>query len=78
MMPDAKTHPFQKVEDLKIPENILEKPSMKVVLDALGILRRQYGDEVAIIGKVMGPWTISYHMAGTENFLLWSAIEPTR
>jgi len=78
MMPDAKTHPFQKVEDLKIPENILEKPSLKVVLEALSILRRQYGDDVAIIGKVMGPWTISYHMAGTENFLLWSAIEPDK
>jgi [methyl-Co(III) methanol-specific corrinoid protein]:coenzyme M methyltransferase len=78
MMPDAKTHPFQRVEDLKIPENILEKPSMRVVLDALSILRRGYGDEVAIIGKVMGPWTISYHMAGTENFLLWSAAEPDK
>jgi [methyl-Co(III) methanol-specific corrinoid protein]:coenzyme M methyltransferase len=78
MMPDAKTHPFQRVEDLKIPENLLEKPSMKVVLEALNILRRQYGDEVAILGKVMGPWTISYHMAGTENFLLWSAIEPDK
>jgi len=78
MMPDAKTHPFQRVEDLKIPENILEKPSLKIILEALSILRRQYGDEVAIVGKVMGPWTISYHMAGTENFLLWSAIEPDK
>jgi MtaA/CmuA family methyltransferase len=78
MMPDAKTHPFQRAEDLRTPENILEKPSMRVVLEALGILRRQYSDEVAIIGKVMGPWTLSYHMAGTENFLLWSAVEPDR
>ncbi len=78
MMPDAKTHPFQKIEDLKIPENLLEKPSMRVVLDALSLLRRQYGDEVAIIGKVMGPWTLSYHMAGTENFLLWTATEPDK
>jgi MtaA/CmuA family methyltransferase len=78
MMPDAKTHPFQRVEDLKIPENILGKPSLTVVLEALALLRRRYGDEVALIGKVMGPWTISYHMAGTENFLLWSAVEPDR
>jgi MtaA/CmuA family methyltransferase len=78
MMPDAKTHPFQRVEDLKIPENILEKPSLKIVLEALRTLRGRYGDEVAIIGKVMGPWTISYHMAGTENFLLWSIIEPDK
>ena len=45
MMPDAKTHPFQRVEDLKIPENLLEKPSLRVVLEALSSLRRQYGDD---------------------------------
>jgi len=78
MMPDAKTHPFQRVEDIVIPESILEKPSMKVVLEALSRLRSRYGDRVAIIGKVMGPWTISYHMAGTQNFLLWSLTDPDK
>ena len=63
MMPDARTHPIQRIEDLVIPENLLEKPSLKVVLEALSLLRRQYGDEAAIVGKVMGPWTISYHLA---------------
>jgi MtaA/CmuA family methyltransferase len=78
MMPDARTHPVQRIEDLVIPENLLEKPSLKVVLEALSLLRRQYGDEVAIIGKVMGPWTISYHLAGTQNFLLWVMTEPDK
>jgi len=78
MMPDAKTHPFQRVEDIVIPENILEKPSMKVVLEALSILRRRYGGQVALVGKVMGPWTISYHVAGTQNFLLWNLTEPDK
>ena len=41
-----------------------------MVLDALSILRKQVGGKVAIVGKVMGPWTLSYHMAGTQNFLL--------
>jgi len=78
MMPDAKTHPIQRLEDLVIPENILEKPSLKVVLEALTLLRWQYGANVAIIGKVMGPWTISYHLAGTQNFLLWAITEPNK
>ncbi len=78
MMPDAKTHPVQRSEDLVVPENILEKPSLRVVLEALGILRRHYGSEVGIIGKVMGPWTISYHLAGTQNFLLWVMTEPDK
>ena len=69
-MPDSKTSPYADFSDIQIPENILEKPSMRVVLDALSILRHNVGDKVAIIGKVMGPWTLSYHMAGTQNFLL--------
>jgi [methyl-Co(III) methanol-specific corrinoid protein]:coenzyme M methyltransferase len=69
-MPDSKTSPYADFSDIQIPENILEKPPMRVVLDALSILRHNVGDKVAIIGKVMGPWTLSYHMAGTQNFLL--------
>ncbi len=78
MMPDAKTHPAKEVKDIVIPENILEKPSMKVVLNALEILRKNYGDHVAIIGKVMGPWTLSYHMAGVQEFLLWTLTDPEK
>jgi MtaA/CmuA family methyltransferase len=78
MMPDSKTHPWQKVEDIAIPDHLLQKPSLKVVLDALSLLRRQYGGKAAIVGKVMGPWTISYHMAGTQNFLIWSITDPDK
>ena len=69
-MPDGKTFPYADFSDIQVPKNILEKPSMRVVLDAISILRGNVGDEVAIVGKVMGPWTLSYHMAGTQNFLL--------
>jgi [methyl-Co(III) methanol-specific corrinoid protein]:coenzyme M methyltransferase len=72
MMPDAKTHPAKEVGQSQIPENLLEKPSIQVVLRALELLRRNYGDHVALIGKVMGPWTISYHLAGVQEFLLWT------
>jgi MtaA/CmuA family methyltransferase len=69
-MPDNKSFPYQDFSDVAVPDNILDKPSLKVVLDALSILRRHLGGKAAIIGKVMGPWTLSYHMAGTQNFLL--------
>ena len=70
LMPDCKSFPHEDFSDIEIPENFLEKPSMKVVLDALSILRREVGGRVAVIGKAMGPWTLSFHMAGTQNFLL--------
>lgn len=69
MMPDTKSAPYEDFRPIEVPENLLEKPSMRVVLDALSILRRHVGGKVAIWGKVMGPWTLSYHMAGLENFL---------
>ena len=69
MMPDVKTAPYEDFSDIHIPENLLEKPSIKVVLDALSNLRRHVGGQVAIVGKVMGPWTLSYHMTGVENLL---------
>jgi len=78
MMPDAKTHPAKDLDQPNIPENILEKPSIQVVLKALELLRRNYGDHVALIGKVMGPWTISYHLCGVQDFLLWTLIEPDK
>ncbi len=69
-MPDVREFPNADFSDLIMPSDFLEKPSCRVVLDALSILRRHVGGRVAIIGKVMGPWTMSYHMVGTQNFLL--------
>jgi [methyl-Co(III) methanol-specific corrinoid protein]:coenzyme M methyltransferase len=69
-MPTAKDFPYADFRDIEVPDNLLEKPSIKVVLQAIEYLRRHVGGRAQIIGKVMGPWTLSYHMAGTENFLL--------
>jgi [methyl-Co(III) methanol-specific corrinoid protein]:coenzyme M methyltransferase len=74
-MPDAKDAPYEDFSDVRIPENFLEKDSVRVVLDALSILRRHVGGRAAIFGKVMGPWTLSYHMAGTQNLLLQVGME---
>lgn len=70
MMPDTKSFLYEDFSDIHIPDDFLERPSMRVLLDALSILRRHVGGSAAIIGKAMGPWTLSYHMAGTQNFLL--------
>ena len=69
-MPDVKDFPNADFSDVVVPADLLEKPACRVVLDALSILRRHVGGKAAVVGKVMGPWTMSYHMAGTQNFLL--------
>ncbi|MBW2102017.1 MAG: MtaA/CmuA family methyltransferase [Deltaproteobacteria bacterium] len=74
-MPDTKNFPHEDFSDVVIPDDFLERPSMKVVMEALSILRGKVGGKVAVIGKCMGPWTLSYHMAGTQNFLLQVGME---
>jgi methylthiol:coenzyme M methyltransferase len=64
------------VDDIAIPNDFLTHPDMVCVLDAIRILRNEFGDEVAIVGKTMGPWTLGYHVFGVEKFLLMSLDDP--
>ena len=45
-------------------------PTRNACIEAIKILRNEFGDEVAIIGKTMGPWSLGYHCFGVEPFLL--------
>ena len=77
-MPAATTHPVAEPAQLRVPEDFLERPPIRAVLDAIRILRREYGNRVAIVGKVMGPWTLSYHVHGLEDFLIETLLEPAK
>jgi [methyl-Co(III) methanol-specific corrinoid protein]:coenzyme M methyltransferase len=67
---------WEDVDDIKIPSDFLTHQDTKCVLEAIKILKREYGDEVAIIGKTMGPWSLGYHCFGVEPFLLMSLDDP--
>ena len=67
---------FQKPEDIRIPPDLLKHPDTQCVIEAIKILRREFGDEVAIVGKTMGPWSLGYHCFGVEPFLLLSLDDP--
>ena len=63
-------------DDVHIPKDFLEHPDNRTITGAIEILREELGDDVAIIGKTMGPWTLSYHVFGVENFLLMTVDDP--
>jgi len=77
-MPVERTHPFAEPEDVKVPEDFLDRPSIRVVLEAITLLRRHFGPKVAVVGKCMGPWTLSYHLHGVQSFLMDTILEPDR
>jgi MtaA/CmuA family methyltransferase len=75
-LPVNLSSPWQTPEDVVVPDDFLDRPPMKAVIDAIRILKKQYGDRVAIIGKAMGPWTIAYHLRGVQDFLLDIIVDP--
>jgi [methyl-Co(III) methanol-specific corrinoid protein]:coenzyme M methyltransferase len=76
--PDTGQYLYAEPEQIKIPRDFLDRPATRTVLDALRILKRRYGNEVALVGKVFGPWTLAYHLFGTENFLILVMDDPDK
>jgi [methyl-Co(III) methanol-specific corrinoid protein]:coenzyme M methyltransferase len=69
---------FAEPEQIVIPEDFLDRVPTRTVIEALRILRARYGDEVALVGKVFGPWTLAYHLFGVENFLILVLDDPDK
>jgi MtaA/CmuA family methyltransferase len=77
-MPNQKSTVFDDPEQFRLPDDLLDRKPLKTVIDAIKLLRKKYGNDVAIIGKVMGPWTLSYHLYGVENLLIDTIEDPEK
>jgi [methyl-Co(III) methanol-specific corrinoid protein]:coenzyme M methyltransferase len=75
-MPGCREPLFKMGDEIRIPADLLKRPGCKVPLEALALLRRRYGDEVAVVGKAFGPWTLGYHVFGVEEFLINTLLDP--
>lgn len=74
--PQVVEYAFHSVEDIKVPGDFLDKKEMKALLYAIKQLKKKYVHRAAIIGKVMGPWTLAYHLYGAEKLTLDIILKP--
>jgi MtaA/CmuA family methyltransferase len=77
-MPTVRSNPYAHTSEFELPQGWMDALSIQVVLEALRLLRQQSGDRLVIVGKVMGPWTLSYHMMGMAEFLMATKLDPER
>ena len=75
-MPDSREPVYEIDDEVIIPKDLLTRQPCAVPLEAIGILKRLLGEEVAVVGKVFGPWTLGYHIFGVEEFLINTILKP--
>ena len=75
-MPDSGKAIWKNSADIRIPSDFLQRPSCQVALDGIRVLRKRLGDSAAVCGKAFGPWTLSYHLFGVEDFLMGTLDDP--
>lgn len=76
--PYVKKTAFQKLEDLRAEDGYLEKNEFRQMLKAVRILKKRHGEDAAVIGKVIGPWTLAYNLYGVEKLVLDTILEPEK
>lgn len=67
---------WSEADEIEIPDDFLERPTIKAVLDSIRMLRGEFGERVGIIGKVYGPWSLAFHTFGIEPFLMDTISDP--
>lgn len=77
-MPDIRSNLYDNPDQIEFGEDFLTRPPVATVLEALKILKQEYGDHVCLVGKVMGPWTLSYHLYGVQSFLMETILNPDK
>lgn len=76
--PYVTSKPMKHIDDFKVPPSFLAKQEFQALLRAIEILKHSYKQEVPIIGKVIGPWTLAYNLYGVENLILDTILEPEK
>jgi len=69
-MPSVRSQVYSEPDQIKIPSDYLDRAATKSVIEAIKIMSKRYGNDALIIGKALGPWTLSLTLYGVENTLI--------
>lgn len=69
-LPSFQSNPWQDADDAIVPDDLLDRPPISTYLQTLQIAKRQCGNRMAVLGKVMGPFSMTLAMHGIEQVLL--------
>jgi [methyl-Co(III) methanol-specific corrinoid protein]:coenzyme M methyltransferase len=77
-LPSILTHPFHVGDTVEFPEDFLKKGRIPALLEAIRTLKRDIGDEVIIMGGIVGPFSIASMMFEATPFLKATFRQPDK
>lgn len=77
-MPSVIKKPIKNPEEYEVPKNFLDRAEFSGLIKVCSELKKTYKNEVPVIGKVIGPWSLAYHLYGVENLVLDMILEPEK
>ncbi len=69
---------LKRPEDFVPPKNYLDAKPIKSILTAISILKKRYGGQAAIMGKVVGPLSLIFYINGIQNTLNTLILAPEK
>ncbi len=64
------------LDAFRMPVNYLDSKPIRVILDAIALLKARHGQQAAIIGKIIGPLSLMFYLFGIQNMLNALILEP--
>lgn len=77
-LPRATKPPFETPGDLIFKGDYVERGRIPVVLEAIRLSRKEYGDRAPVISSLVGPFTLSTLLFGMERLFILMKQEPDR
>ncbi len=69
---------FEAKGTLRVPDDIFERGRLRVVLDAVRALGKEFGDRVAVFPGIVGPLTLLGHLFEVAQVMRWTIKDPQR
>lgn len=77
-VPSISVHPFNIKDAPPALEGLVDKGRIRTVAKALAILKEEIGDEVAVLGGIVGPFSIATNLLGLMDIMMSAAMEPAK
>jgi [methyl-Co(III) methanol-specific corrinoid protein]:coenzyme M methyltransferase len=77
-LPKIRKPPFSEPGEFAFGSDLLSRGRFPVVLEAIRIARRKYGDSVPVLSSMLGPFTLAGCLFGVETLLVWMIEEPEK